>query len=334
MGLTTIGKRIDPDLAAGDAVVLCDYCGVPNYRSRMRRDGAGLLACPQEHDGKDAVTLSKEIAAAARAARERVPPIITGNVDRTTNDTASSHITDSTGFYSGATAAGQSPLVTLGSNLYGWWRSDSVTESDGVISAVPALGGTSYALTAAGDPEYDRSGSLGNTPTIELDGEDDVLSNTSIDLGTSDFSGWIVCRPNLWLPNRRVISFWKSDGFANVILGTLSSGGTRRWRLQIHNGTQSATADVYDGATQGSYHLIRFEVNSSASRIRLDVDGVVTTSDWSYANANLSIVKVGSGFVGANYTNLSLKEVVLRSGVPTISDISSVNEYLEGRYGL
>ncbi len=55
----------------------CDYCGVLWPRSRLRRDGAGLLSCPDEGDGRDSVTLSRLNAAGAASmptikARDRV----------------------------------------------------------------------------------------------------------------------------------------------------------------------------------------------------------------------------------------------------------------------
>lgn len=52
----TIGPHVPPDLPLGDFVSKCDYCKVPNYRSRLRRDGSGKLTCEYCGDGPDATT--------------------------------------------------------------------------------------------------------------------------------------------------------------------------------------------------------------------------------------------------------------------------------------
>jgi hypothetical protein len=49
-----------PRSALGDYTWRCDYCGVAWRRSQLRRDGAGLLVCPDEGPGEDAVTLSEK----------------------------------------------------------------------------------------------------------------------------------------------------------------------------------------------------------------------------------------------------------------------------------
>lgn len=46
---------------------MCDYCGVMWRRSQMRKDRAGLLACPDDVKGRDTVTLAEGNAAAAKA---------------------------------------------------------------------------------------------------------------------------------------------------------------------------------------------------------------------------------------------------------------------------
>lgn len=43
----------------GERRATCDYCGFKWYRSDMRRDASGLLACPDDMEGRDAVTLNR-----------------------------------------------------------------------------------------------------------------------------------------------------------------------------------------------------------------------------------------------------------------------------------
>ena len=46
---------------------LCDRCGTRWYRSDLWRDEEGLLNCPQEGRGRDAVALTKANVASAKA---------------------------------------------------------------------------------------------------------------------------------------------------------------------------------------------------------------------------------------------------------------------------
>lgn len=63
--MRTIGRHVPKDRPRGDYEVLCSYCGVVWYRSKLRLDRAGNLACPNEGPGRDVVTLSELNAAAA-----------------------------------------------------------------------------------------------------------------------------------------------------------------------------------------------------------------------------------------------------------------------------
>lgn len=38
---------------------MCDYCSIMWHRSKLIRDAAGFLACPDDQKGRDIVTLNK-----------------------------------------------------------------------------------------------------------------------------------------------------------------------------------------------------------------------------------------------------------------------------------
>lgn len=61
----TITKHRPQSSPRGDVCGLCSYCGVEWYRSQLRRDRSGNLACPDEGDGLDVVALSEGNAEAA-----------------------------------------------------------------------------------------------------------------------------------------------------------------------------------------------------------------------------------------------------------------------------
>jgi hypothetical protein len=62
--MRTIGRRL-PAGSRGDRTETCDICGVKWLRSKLRRDGSGRLACPDDFDHNDEVTLDRENAALA-----------------------------------------------------------------------------------------------------------------------------------------------------------------------------------------------------------------------------------------------------------------------------
>ena len=55
----TVSKHRPNDSPRGDVTRTCGYCGVEWHRSKLRRDAAGILACPDDQPGLDAVTLSE-----------------------------------------------------------------------------------------------------------------------------------------------------------------------------------------------------------------------------------------------------------------------------------
>lgn len=61
----TIGRHLPGDLPRNDVKSRCDYCGVMYYRSQLRRDRSGFLACEEDYGG-DVVSLSEGNAAAAQ----------------------------------------------------------------------------------------------------------------------------------------------------------------------------------------------------------------------------------------------------------------------------
>lgn len=65
--MKTIGRKWNRP--RGDFPATCGYCGVPWPRSRMTRDRAGHLVCPDDQRGRDVVTLSE--ANAQDALRQR-----------------------------------------------------------------------------------------------------------------------------------------------------------------------------------------------------------------------------------------------------------------------
>lgn len=81
--MRTVGRRI----RGGErSRATCDYCGTRFDRRDLVRDASGLLRCPQEGDGRDAVTLNEaNVAAAEEWADRKIPePYDPGQYDKET----------------------------------------------------------------------------------------------------------------------------------------------------------------------------------------------------------------------------------------------------------
>ncbi len=79
-------------------VATCGYCGTRWNRSDLYRDQAGLLTCPQEGRGRDAVALTKANVASAKAYAHSYdrPPRYPGRLD---NDEPATPIGSLTGMF-------------------------------------------------------------------------------------------------------------------------------------------------------------------------------------------------------------------------------------------
>lgn len=70
--MRTVGRHRPASSPTGDTQAVCAYCGVRWLRSRLRRDEAGNLVCPDEGTGRDMVALARENSESARK-RNRLP---------------------------------------------------------------------------------------------------------------------------------------------------------------------------------------------------------------------------------------------------------------------
>ncbi len=73
--MRTIGRHWPSSAPRGDYPAYCDYCGVKWRRSLLKRDAAGLFRCPDEGNGRDAVTLAQLEAGHSQAKATRSLPV-------------------------------------------------------------------------------------------------------------------------------------------------------------------------------------------------------------------------------------------------------------------
>lgn len=77
--MRTITQRRPTQAPRNDTQSQCGYCGFTMYRSQLRRDRAGILACEKDYGG-DIVTLSEANARDGQR-RPRQPPNDPGDVE-------------------------------------------------------------------------------------------------------------------------------------------------------------------------------------------------------------------------------------------------------------
>ena len=73
--MLTMPRRYPFPAPRGERREYCSYCGILWYRSSLRRDAAGFLACPDDQGGRDTVTLDRLNAAGAQQVRLPRPAI-------------------------------------------------------------------------------------------------------------------------------------------------------------------------------------------------------------------------------------------------------------------
>jgi len=74
--MRTMSRRYSPTPGPpGERRDFCAYCGMKWYRSQMRRDASGQLACPDDQPGRDAVTLDRINSQNARTVRQPRPTV-------------------------------------------------------------------------------------------------------------------------------------------------------------------------------------------------------------------------------------------------------------------
>lgn len=74
--MRTMTRRYSPTPGPpGERRAMCAYCGIFWYRSQMRRDASGQLACPDDQQGRDQVTLNRLNSQGARTVKYPRPTV-------------------------------------------------------------------------------------------------------------------------------------------------------------------------------------------------------------------------------------------------------------------
>jgi len=304
----SFGRHSGPGTATAYPV-MCTVCGSLWPRSKMRRDGSGQLICPDEGDGRDAVTLDRANAR-IRPLRQKGP---SDGLDDTGLDTPSGILRD---------------------NLYAWTRAElgEFVEIGGLVTRIVNLGGTGDLKIGATQrgPEWGAN-LISGRPGYR--GKNGLWQATQTPGVATELPAG---RPYIW-----VLASLSEIPVATSVLFSLISGtsivasltvnlGTAKFRARMPTGSAGAPALVgVDGPTMDTNpHL--FEIGFTETTAgRFVVDGESFTGPGTTAAfAVTDRVAFGStsGWPGA------FAEMVVSYELPTGGQKTRMRNYFASRY--
>lgn len=237
----------------------------------------------------------------------------------------------------GAAVASWTPL-SLAAALKLWSSADYGTYSDagstpsvadGVVQQWNDRSGNGYHFTGAGGARPLLKTNIQNSlPAVRWDSVDDVMASTL----TKTLVGSSMWVASVFLPG--------STNAGREWYGIRDSGTSHQWLCGATTGPKIRSSG-YDGSEHPAVALANFSANTAycvvnifnASTIELYING---TQQQSVAAGTPTLgsslpFKIGGHFhpVGAD-----LCEIIVASGVPSASDISSATSYLRTKWGV
>lgn len=316
----TVHRHRPPTSPAGDTLRTCGYCGVEWYRSQLQRDAAGILACPDDQSGLDAVSLSKGNADAASHHRMgQHTGDSDGGIDPP-NTTPSPGFVNPNGPPVAPANGGPTGALSVFTSL--WIRGDSVSlSSAGTVLFWRDMSSRNNDLTAptlASQPTLiTADATLNNLPTVSGDGVNQFIQGATFK-ASAPLWIWMVAKQVSWVSNAVIYS----DGFAlrqntgSPSIALLTNGAT------TPNG----------GAAIGQWFRSIASYNI-ASTDTLQIRGTAV-SDASAGQRAGSAFSLFSGFNGAGKSNMVIAELLATVGPPTAAEIAAIEAYGAVRYGL
>lgn len=300
---------------------MCSYCGVAYYRSELRRDASGNLACPEDQRGRDSVTLNEGNAAALLSRR------LPGQTGMPTDGTVDSPSTDVAPVVSWNRPAPSTPnggpTGPLSVNVKLWLRGDAVARSNPDLNGIEGL--------------LDLSGN-GNSPqavgtVLPAQNITNLPGSNPLAIPIVSFNGSTM---RMAMPLRTEGTMWLWFIFVQTGFG----GGS----AMFNNGcaiTQQVASPILRMQTAGA--------NNSGAPAGVWTRGIASfttagTDDLQLGSTLTSNAspgtRVGVTFVlGANNVNgtggmiYSLADFVMTLSPPTAAEIAGLDAYALARYG-
>lgn len=210
-------------------------------------------------------------------------------------------------------------------NLQVWYRADNLTCTGGctgtnVVTSLNDKSTNANNCTTSGSPTYVAS-ALNSQPGIQGNGTSQYCT-----MGT----------PIAWSGNITIFVVQKCSGFS-AIFGHVTGANALQYFTCAGGGEQqiqqSGVGTLATGttATDGNFHQLGFTYNNSAYAFY-----IASTTDGSGTAAGT--ISASSSLIGqseaSNYLNGQLCEVFIYTRTLTSGEISTVQSYLNGRYGV
>lgn len=318
--MRTIGRRWPADKPFGEFVSVCDYCGVPWYRSQLRRDGAGLLACPDEGDGPSATEQLE--ANAEKAMRwageqaERAQPVYDGRP-----------------FVFEATEFESDPVTLLGDDCAAWLRAESAESG----SWADETGN----LTLAGAARALRSET--GQAAVEIVGSVATLTGA---LASPLLAG---TRPYIWIvgqflgdensashtPTRSLFSIASSGNAVYLVFGYRMYSGIAR--TTFRSSPADASIAIW-ASSKFDREPHAFECSLADSNARLFVDEVqgdylADAGATGALDADLLDVTIGDSFAATTAVRGRIRDLIISRSQPDTATLTAMRAYCSSRLG-
>lgn len=312
----TVTRHRSPDSPAGDTTRTCGYCGVEWHRSKLRRDAAGLLACPDDQPGLDSVSLSE--GNAARAGQRRLgqyTDLSDGGIDPP-NTTPAPPFKSPNG--PPVARQNQGPTGPLSVIVELWLRGDSAVATNGVLSRWADLSGRSndcFPVNSASAPTVavDADG----LPMVNCDGLTQRIVATNQQSLRPTWL-WAICS----FPN---ISFTTTVALRADVGLALSGGNNLR---AIGSGLGSV---LFISSATWSRAMVTADALDATNTIRCQ--GFSANSVGIGQQASSRVVLGAGTSAGVQAASVIFKEVLLTAGIPTATEIAAIEAYGVLRYG-
>lgn len=323
--MRTIGRHVPADLARGDFVSKCDYCGAPFYRSQLRRDGSQFLVCELCDTGPDMQTQLRRNAELAEEYGVRQADLAEPVYDGAPFVFDDPH--------------DDNPEAILGSDCACWLRAESAAES--------GWSDETGNLVLTGEPITLRSSS--GAAAVEVGGSNLLTGTLTSPLRQGT-------RPYIWIVGQFLGDEEDSDHSATrslVCIATAAETGFLlfgyrnaflagqyetpvRTILRVDTDAPSAQAwgcDTFDRKP----HAFECSMADSDSRVFVDeVEGdfLDDASSTDALSADHSLVTLGNSPLDINAVRGRIRDLVISRVQPTAAILASMRAYCAKRVWL
>lgn len=315
----TIGRKRSHRSPPGDTVRLCSYCGIAWYRSQLRRDASGNLACPDDQRGLDVVTLSEGNISGLAERRDlgSYTAPSDGTVDSPSTDVAPPLNWNGP---SPMPPPNAGPLGVISVPIQAWWRGDSFLAGPGsnTVFSMVDLSGFGNDLASIGTSLPTRSVQTFGNQNQGYFGFNGVAARSYAPMRCTSGALWMwfVIRQNAWVGGSAMfncgcsITQQVSSPTLRMQTGGANNAGAplAAWTRGIASFSTGGTDDLRLGSTQTS---------NAAAGLRIGT----------------TFIMGANSIIGTAPLGFSVADFQVYQGAPTAAEQAALDAYGLARYG-